>query len=190
MSRRRTIAIGAGIAAAGAALGRRRSTRIPTDPFDPDAIRAETAAAQTAEIIGREKVTRADVANTYASAIATSVDPLLHGRRYFPRMLDDIAAATDHVHLLIYGYKPGDIGESFLTALADRVSAGVEVRLAVDAIGSEVDFGSKDLYRRLREAGVQVVAYDGIIDHAVRGAGLALVSAARTRICSTSTTAR
>ncbi len=163
MSRRRTIAIGAGIAAAGAALGRRRRTRVPTDPFDPDAIRAETAAERTAEIIGREKVTRADVANTYASAIATSVDPLLHGRRYFPRMLDDIAAATDHVHLLNYGYKPGDIGESFLTALADRVSAGVEVRLAVDAVGSEVDFGSKDLYRRLREAGVQVVAHDGIM---------------------------
>ena len=163
MSRRRTIAIGAGIAAAGAALGRRRTSRIPTDPFDPDAIRAETAAARTAEVIGREKVTRADVANTYAAAIATSVDPLLHGRRYFPRMLDDIAAATDHVHLLIYGYKPGDIGETFLTALADKVAAGVEVRLAVDAIGSEVDFGSKDLYRRLREAGVQVVAHDGIM---------------------------
>ena len=63
----------------------------------------------------------------------------------------------------IYGYKPGDIGETFLTALADKVAAGVEVRLAVDAIGSEVDFGSKNLYRRLREAGVQVVAHDGII---------------------------
>ncbi len=163
MSRRRTIAVGAGIAAAGAALGRRRTSRVPTDPLDPDAIRAETAAERTAEIIGREKITRADIANTYASAIATSVDPLLHGRTYFPRMLDDIAAATDHVHLLIYGYKPGDIGETFLTALADKVAAGVEVRLAVDAIGSEVDFGSKDLYRRLREAGVQIVAHDGIM---------------------------
>ena len=77
-------------------------------------------------------------------------------------MLEDIAAATDHVHLLIYGYKAGDIGETFLTALADRVAAGVEVRLSVDAIGSEVDFGSKDLFRRLLEAGVEVVAQDGI----------------------------
>jgi cardiolipin synthase len=163
MSRRRTIALGAGLAAAGAALGRRRTSRVPTDPFDPDAIRAETAAARTAEVIGLERIGRADLASTYAPAIATAVDPLLHGRRYFPRMLDDIAAATDHVHLLIYGYKPGDIGEAFLAALADRVAAGVEVRLAVDAIGSEVDFGSKDLYRRLREAGVEVVAHDGIM---------------------------
>ena len=161
MTRRRTIALGAGLAATGAML-RRRSTRVPTDPFDPDAIRAETAAARTAEIVGRPRVRRVDLAQTYAPAIATAVDPLLHGRRYFPRMLEDIAAATDHVHLLIYGYKAGDIGETFLTALADRVAAGVEVRLSVDAIGSEVDFGSKDLFRRLLAAGVEVVAQDGI----------------------------
>ena len=161
MTRRRTIALGAGLAATGAML-RRRSTRVPTDPLDPDAIRAETAAARTAEIVGRPRVRRVDLAQTYAPAIATAVDPLLHGRRYFPRMLEDIAAATDHVHLLIYGYKAGDIGETFLTALADRVAAGVEVRLSVDAIGSEVDFGSKDLFRRLLAAGVEVVAQDGI----------------------------
>ena len=111
MSRRRTIAIGAGLAAAGAAVRRHRGTRrVPTDPFDPNAIRAETAASRTAELVARPRVRRADLALTFAPAIATSVDPLLHGRRYFPRILEDIAAATDHVHLLIYGYKPGDIG--------------------------------------------------------------------------------
>ena len=98
----------------------------------------------------------------FAPAAATSVEPLLHGRRYFPRMLADIESARDHVHLLIYGYKPGDIGTTFRDALAARVAAGVEVRLQVDAIGSEVDFGSKDLFRDLREVGVQVVAHDGV----------------------------
>jgi len=163
MSRRRTLAIGAGgIAAAGAML-RRRQGRVPSDPLDPDAIRAEGAAALTAGIVAKPRVRRADLAQTYAPATATAVEPLLHGKRYFPRMLGDIAAAKDHIHLLIYGYKAGDIGETFLTALADKVKEGVEVRLAVDAIGSEVDFGSKDLYRRLREAGVEVVAHDGIV---------------------------
>jgi cardiolipin synthase len=161
MSRRRTIALGAGVATAGALL-RRRASRVPTDPFDPNAIRAETAAIRTAELVAQPRVRRADLAQTYAPAISTAVDPLLHGRRYFPRMLEDIAAATDHVHLLIYGYKSGDIGETFLTALAERAAAGIEVRLSVDAIGSEVDFGSKDLFRRLLAAGVEVVAHDGI----------------------------
>jgi cardiolipin synthase len=162
MSRKRTIALGAGLAAVGAAL-RRRKGRVPTDPFDPNAIRAETAAARAAELVARPRVRRADLALTFAPAIATSVDPLLHGRRYFPRILEDIAAAQDHVHLLIYGYKPGDIGTTFLEALAAKVAAGVEVRLAVDAIGSEIDLGSKTLFRQLREAGIEIVAHDGIV---------------------------
>jgi cardiolipin synthase A/B len=162
MSRKRTIAIGAGLAAAGAAM-RRRTRRVPIDPFDPNAIRAETAGARTAELVLRPRVRRADLALTFAPAIATAVDPLLHGRRYFPRILEDIGAATDHVHLLIYGYKPGDIGTLFLDALAAKVAAGVEVRLAVDAIGSEVDLGSKALFRDLRAAGIEIVAHDGIV---------------------------
>ncbi|TFG68811.1 MAG: phosphatidylserine/phosphatidylglycerophosphate/cardiolipin synthase family protein [Thermomicrobiales bacterium] len=160
---RRTVAIGAGLAAAGTVLSRRRAGRIPTDPLDPDAIRPETAATITAEMVARPSIRRADLARNFAPAIATAVDPLLHGRRYFPRILEDIAAANDHVHLLIYGYKPGDIGETFLAALAERVAAGVEVRLSVDAIGSEVDFGSKELFARLREAGVEVVAHDAVM---------------------------
>ena len=155
MSRKRNIAIGAGIAATGAAL-RRRKSRVPTDPFDPNAIRAETAAERTADLVARPRVRRADVALTFAPAIATSVEPLLHGRRYFPRILEDIAAAKDHVHLLIYGYKPGDIGDNFLEALTAKVAEGVEVRLAVDAIGSEIDGGSKGLYRQLLAAGIEV----------------------------------
>jgi cardiolipin synthase len=162
MSRRRTLAIGAGIAATTAAL-RRRKSRVPTDPFDPNAVRAETAAVRAAELVARPQVRRADLALTFAPAISTAVDPLLHGHRYFPRILEDIAAATDHVHLLIYGYKPGDIGTTFLEALSAKVAAGVEVRLAVDAIGSEVDLGSKDLFRQLREAGIEVVAHDGVV---------------------------
>ena len=162
MSRRQTVAIGAVVAATGAALGRRRVARVRTDPFDPGAIRAENAAVRTAEMVARTRIRRVDLAQTFAPAISTAVEPLLHGRRYFPRMLDDIAAASDHIHLLIYGYKPGDIGETFLTALAEKAAAGVEVRLAVDAIGSEVDFKSKELFRRLLAAGIEIVAHDGI----------------------------
>jgi cardiolipin synthase A/B len=161
MSRRRNLAVGAATAAVVAGL-RRRHGRIPTDPFDPNAVRPETAAVRTAGLVARPRVRRADLALTFAPAISTAVDPLLHGRRYFPRMLEDIAAAQDHIHLLIYGYKPGEIGTTFLEALAAKAAAGVEVRLAVDAVGSEVDFGSRALFRQLVEAGVQVVAHDGI----------------------------
>ena len=49
-----------------------------------------------------------------------------------------------------------------LEALGAKAAAGVEVRLAVDAIGSETDFGSKELFRALLDAGVEVVAHDGV----------------------------
>ena len=160
--RRRLAIIGAAGAAVVAATRVRRATRRPSDPGSPDAIHAEDAQARAVALVAQAGVRRADLAMTFAPAISTSVDPLLHGHRYFPRMLEDIAAATDHVHLLIYGYKPGDIGTTFLEALGAKAAAGVEVRLEVDAIGSEIDFGSKELFRALLDAGVEVVAHDGV----------------------------
>src|SRR5262249_28048217 len=75
--------------------------------------------------------------------------------------LEDIKAAKDHVHILIYGYKEGEIGRTFLAALEEKVKEGVEVRLAVDAIGSEIDLSSKKLYRDLRAVGVTIVSNEG-----------------------------
>ncbi len=157
----RLAAVGAGAAAAGWQLrkrGRRRSAFPPGD----DAIQPDAARSVAARLAAAPRVRRSDLAMSFAPAIATSVEPLLHGRRYFPRMIEDIEAATDHVHLLIYGYKPGTVGSVFRDLLAEKVRAGVTVRLAVDAVGSEVIAGSKGLYRELRAAGVEVVTNDAL----------------------------
>ncbi len=163
MSRRRWLAAGAAGVAGSAALLSRRATRTLAFPPGPDAVTPDGARQQAAELLALPRVRRRDLAMDFAPAISTSVEPLLHGRRYFPRMLADIEGARDHVHLLIYGYKPGDIGTTFRDALAAKVRDGVEVRLQVDAIGSEIDMGSKELFRELVSAGVQVVAHDGLL---------------------------
>ena len=161
---RRAAVIGAGVAAGGAGVARtRRNKRHVAYPPAADAITAGDARAKAEELLAQPRVARRDLAMPLAPTQSTSVDPLLHGRRYFPRMLDDIAAATDSIHLLIYGYKPGEIGTQFRDALADKVRAGVEVRLQVDAIGSEIDFGSRALFKDLRDSGIQIVANDGIL---------------------------
>jgi cardiolipin synthase len=163
MTRRRWLAAGAGAALAGAGLAAvRRGGRVVAYPPGEDAITAAGSRASAEELLGRGALDRADLAMSFAPAISTSVDPLLHGRRYFPRMLEDIAAATDHVHLLIYGYKPGDIGTTFRDALVAKAGQGVPVRLEVDAIGSETDLGSKELFQQLRDGGLDVVAHDGV----------------------------
>ena len=83
MSGRRRLAIiaTATTAAVVGATRMHRTTRRPSDPGSPDAIHAEDAQARAAALAAQEGVRRADLANTYAPAIATSVDPLLHGRR-------------------------------------------------------------------------------------------------------------
>jgi cardiolipin synthase len=105
---------------------------------------------------------RSDLVIGFAPSVATTVEPLLHGRRYFPRMLEDLATAQDHIHILMYGFKRGDIGSKFRDLLVDKVREGVSVRLVVDALGSEIQLGSRGLYAGLRNAGVMAVANHGL----------------------------
>ncbi len=164
MSRRfRGITLYAAAAVSAVAVARRlRSSRRIVWPVGGDGLRDDQARERAATLLRRRRVSRADLAISFAPSLATSVEPLLHGRRYFPRMLDDIKGARDHIHLLIYGYKEGAIGRQFLDVLAAKVKEGVEVRLIVDAIGSEIDGGSRRMYRDLLAAGVQIVANEGI----------------------------
>jgi cardiolipin synthase len=137
--------------------------RIPAYPVPDGAVSAERAADLATELAEAEGVDKRDVAIAFATSAATSVEPLLHGTAYFPRMLDDIRAAATSVSLLMYGYKPGDIGDEFTAALKDALGRGVAVRLAVDAIGSEVRFGSKELFADLVAAGIPIVMNKGMM---------------------------
>jgi cardiolipin synthase A/B len=122
------------------------------------------------ELLALPRIRRRDEAMSFAPAGVTGVEPLLHGRRYFPRILDDIAAARRQVHVLIYAFRPGGIGGQFLEALRAAVENGAHVRVAVDAIGSGIDLGSRRHFREMRDAGVEIVANDGIM--VVRGGHL------------------
>jgi cardiolipin synthase len=168
--RRRSALLVAGAgAAAGAAGGallaiRRRGRRpIPRRrPTSTQAISPAGAMAKAAELMALPQVQRRDEAITFAPTHVTSVELLLKGERYFPRILADIAAARDHIHMLFYAIRPGTIADAVVDALDERARAGLEVKVAVDAIGSGVDSTSRGLYKRMRASGVEVVANDGI----------------------------
>ena len=115
-------------------------------------------------------IRRRDEAMSFAPTTVTAVEPLVHGWRYFPRILEDIANARHHVHVLVYAFRPGGIGDQVLEALRAALASGAEVRVAVDAIGSGIDFGSRRMYRQMRDMGIEVVANDGIA--VVRGGSL------------------
>lgn len=129
-------------------------------PPAPDAVTADGALAATAEFVGREEVTVNDLGTQFAWSTAATVDPLPDGERFYPPMLADIAAARDSVHLLQFGFTPGEVGDRFAAALEDAVGRGVEVRLVVDAYGSRPNGKSEAMYDDLAAAGVEVVVND------------------------------
>ena len=72
-------------------------------------------------------------------------------------MVEDIARARRHVHLLTYIYLCDRTGCRVAEAMMDAEKRGVECRLLVDDVGSR-DFLQSSLADDLRSAGVQVTA--------------------------------
>ena len=112
------------------------------------------------EALGRPPA-RARLTLDFEPAIATRWDLLIDGAAFFPAMLADIEAATSDVHILIFGFKAGEIGDRFRDVLVEKVAAGVGVRIITEAAFSQPGLGSKEFYGSLVDGGVQVVANQG-----------------------------
>ena len=129
-------------------------------PPSPSAVTADGALAATAEFVSQEDATVNDLGTQFAWSTAATVEPLVDGESFYPRMLEEIEAARSSIHLLQYGFTPGEVGDEFAAALKDAVRRGVEVRLVVDEYGSRVAGKSEAMYGDLAAAGVQVAVND------------------------------
>jgi len=78
------------------------------------------------------------------------------GAEKFERLLADIEAATDHVHLEYFIWEQDALTQCFCDLLEKKVGDGVEVRVLYDWVGS-LRFGKRQL-RRLERAGARVQA--------------------------------
>lgn len=88
----------------------------------------------------------------------SSVEVLTNGAVYYEVELQAIRAAQKSVNLEAYIFQKGEVAKKFVEALTERAKAGVEVRLALDAIGS---FATWDSYlKELRDAGGKVAWYN------------------------------
>ena len=67
---------------------------------------------------------------------ARSVRLLIDGAAKYAALIEDIRAATAHVHLEYYIFQPDASGTALRDALVDAARRGVKVRLLLDAIGS------------------------------------------------------
>jgi cardiolipin synthase A/B len=92
----------------------------------------------------------------FDGSAASSVEVLVAGASFYPRMLADIAAASSSVHINQFGFRPGVVGDRFADALIAKAAEGVPVRLVVDRQGSDPERSSKAFYDRLTAAGIEV----------------------------------
>ena len=157
---KRTLAAGASLAALGYVLvnrrtGAQRRRAIPREPVASVQARALVEAA-----LGR-RGERQQLTLDFAPSTATSWELLIDGPQIFPKMLADIEAATSDVHILIFGFKDGQIGGRMRDLLVQKAGEGLGVRILTEASYSQPGRQSKAFYKSMTDGGVQVVANQG-----------------------------
>jgi cardiolipin synthase A/B len=118
------------------------------------------AMAATAAFAARPKARPRDARLEYAWATAAELDPQVEGASFFPRILADVEAARESVHILMFGWREGEIGTRMATLLECRLREGVEVRVIVDGFGSRPYGAAREMFTRLAAAGAQIVVND------------------------------
>ncbi|MCE9673602.1 phospholipase D-like domain-containing protein [Myxococcus stipitatus] len=80
------------------------------------------------------------------------------GTEAYPRMLEAIARAREHIHLEVYTFEREGVGARFLDALVAAARRGVRVKVMVDGWGSVTT--SRYLTQTLRAAGAKVRVFN------------------------------
>jgi len=90
-------------------------------------------------------------------ADGNSISVLRSGDEAYPAMLSAIRNARRSIALASYIFRADDAGRSFVAALAEALSRGVEIRVLVDGIGGGYMFSP--IVRRLRREGITVARF-------------------------------
>src|SRR5262245_21687425 len=122
VSRRRVLLSGAVVGAAAAGIAAK--LRLSTDEHRTDVpvVTPSTARGLVEAALG-DRGQRRNLALDFEPAVATTWELLIDGGTFFPRLLEDIRAATSDVHILIFGFKSGTIGDEFRDTLVDKAAA-------------------------------------------------------------------
>ena len=135
-------------------------TQQPSWPPPADAVSAAGAQAAVEEFAAREGTRPHDATLPFAWSTAATIEPLVEGKSFFPRILADVEAARSTVHILMFGWREGEIGTTMADLLARKLDEGVEVRVIVDRYGSRPFEEAREMFTRLADAGAQIVVND------------------------------
>lgn len=114
-------------------------------------------AAEHADPVQQQVMRQAEGVGGLATVAGSHVELIGDGNAFNARLIEDIASAKHHVHLLFYIYAPDVTGKRVADALIAAAKRGVTCRLMVDYAGSLAFFRS-ELFKELTASGVHVVA--------------------------------
>ena len=135
-------------------------TQRPSWPPPARAVTPSGAEAATEAFAERDNVRPHDAALDFAWSTAATVEPWVEGKTFFPRIFADVEAARSSVHILMFGWREGEVGTEMASLLERRLADGVEVRVIVDGFGSRPFGAAEEMFRRLAAAGAQIVVND------------------------------
>jgi cardiolipin synthase A/B len=159
------LALGSAVLAAGVTAGvlSRRVLAIrqqPSWPPSPHAVTAAEAEAAARRFALRDRPRTRDAALEFAWSTAASIDPWVEGRNFFPRIFADVEAARSSVHILMFGWREGNVGTRMAGLLERKLGDGVEVRVILDGLGSRPYRNAREMFTRLASAGAEIVVND------------------------------
>ena len=88
------------------------------------------------------------------------MEPLVEGKEFFPPIFADVEAARASVHILMFGWREGDVGRRMAALLSAKLAEGVAVRIICDSFGSRPYKQAREMFTGLARAGAQIVVND------------------------------
>jgi cardiolipin synthase len=132
----------------------------PSWPPPRGAVTPSGAEAATEAFAARADTRPHDAALDFAWSTAATIEPWVEGKAFFPRIFADVEAARSSVHILMFGWREGEVGTEMAALLERKLADGVEVRVLVDGYGSRPFGEAEEMFRRLAAAGAQIVVND------------------------------
>jgi len=99
--------------------------------------------------------------NYSAMSSNNNVQIFTNGEQKFPNLLASFQNAQHHIHLEYYIFDDDEIGQKVIEVLIERANAGIEVRMIVDALGSN-NIHRKSI-KKLKASGVEFYEYHPVI---------------------------
>ncbi len=105
------------------------------------------------------KISESELVTTYRPTTNNKIDMLIQGDVAFPRMMEDIKNAKDHVHVSFYIFSNDKQGNEMADNLIAAKKRGCDVRIMMDGIGSQLInpmSTNYDLIKKMEDAGIEI----------------------------------